>query len=177
MHTYVRMGRYRKSYCLHLRLAAARPRIGPDCCHTSRTFRWRQLRSASCVARRFWLSRVSVVVGKGNRRVCSGLRRPWRRHLYASRYVSKPLAMITDRPICHSDRVQWPWDAPLFSAPQHSQLRIFFTLPLDTGSKLPQSVQNTRDPIAAILIGLLLFPSRITIPPRERREGGREGGR
>lgn len=42
-------------------------------------------------------------------------------------------------------------NAPLFSAPQQSQFKIFLTLPLDTGRRLPQSVQNIRDPIAAIV--------------------------
>jgi len=42
-------------------------------------------------------------------------------------------------------------DKPRFSAPQQSQERTFFSLPLDAGSKLPQSVQKIKEPIAAIV--------------------------
>jgi hypothetical protein len=42
-------------------------------------------------------------------------------------------------------------DIPLFSAPQHSQLNTFLSLPFVEGNRLPQSVQKTRDPIAAIV--------------------------
>lgn len=42
-------------------------------------------------------------------------------------------------------------DEPLFSAPQHSHFRIESLIPLEGSSRLPQSVQKTRDPIADIL--------------------------
>jgi len=41
---------------------------------------------------------------------------------------------------------------PLFSAPQQSQCRMFLTLPFETGKRLPQSEQKTKDPIVAMLI-------------------------
>lgn len=40
---------------------------------------------------------------------------------------------------------------PLFSAPQQSQISTVFLLPVELSSRLPQSVQKTRDPIADIL--------------------------
>jgi hypothetical protein len=45
------------------------------------------------------------------------------------------------------------WQLPLFSAPQQSQTSIVFLLPVEVSSRLPQSVQNTRDPTADILNG------------------------
>jgi hypothetical protein len=45
---------------------------------------------------------------------------------------------------------------PLFSVPQHSHFKIESLVPLEGSSRLPQSVQNTRDPIADILM-LLIF--------------------
>ena len=45
-------------------------------------------------------------------------------------------------------------DKPLFSVPQHSHFRIEFFIPLEGSSRLPQSVQKTRDPIADILCEL-----------------------
>jgi hypothetical protein len=41
-------------------------------------------------------------------------------------------------------------DQPLFSAPQQSQWRMFFSVPLDAGKRLPQSVQKIKEPMAAI---------------------------
>lgn len=46
---------------------------------------------------------------------------------------------------------------PLFSAPQQSQTRIVFLLPVELSRRLPQSVQKTRDPTADILGGLKEF--------------------
>jgi hypothetical protein len=43
----------------------------------------------------------------------------------------------------------------LFSAPQHSQLKTFLSVPLLAGSRFPQSVQNTKEPIAAMLLSVL----------------------
>jgi hypothetical protein len=40
---------------------------------------------------------------------------------------------------------------PLFSAPQQSQTKTVFTSPVELSNKLPQSVQNTNDPIADML--------------------------
>lgn len=40
---------------------------------------------------------------------------------------------------------------PLFSAPQQSQSRIAFMLPVELCNRFPQSVQKTRDPIADML--------------------------
>jgi len=40
---------------------------------------------------------------------------------------------------------------PLFSAPQQSQTRIVFLLPVELSRRFPESVQNTRDPMADIL--------------------------
>jgi hypothetical protein len=40
---------------------------------------------------------------------------------------------------------------PRFSAPQHSQCRTFRWVPFVVGKRLPQSVQKTRVPIAAIV--------------------------
>jgi hypothetical protein len=40
---------------------------------------------------------------------------------------------------------------PLFSAPQQSQTNTVFTSPVELSNKLPQSVQNTNDPIADML--------------------------
>lgn len=37
---------------------------------------------------------------------------------------------------------------PLLSAPQQSQVRVFFSVPIDAGRRLPQSVQKTRVPMA-----------------------------
>lgn len=45
----------------------------------------------------------------------------------------------------------WKKTIPLFSAPQHSQWRMFFSLPFEGGRRLPQSVQKITEPIAAIL--------------------------
>ena len=39
---------------------------------------------------------------------------------------------------------------PLFSVPHTSHFKIAFSSPEDPSSRLPQSVQNTSDPIAAI---------------------------
>jgi hypothetical protein len=39
----------------------------------------------------------------------------------------------------------------LFSVPQHSHFRTESLIPLEGSSKMPQSVQKTRDPIADIL--------------------------
>ncbi len=41
-------------------------------------------------------------------------------------------------------------DKPLFSVPQHSHIKMEFFAPLEGSNTLPQSVQKTRDPIAAI---------------------------
>lgn len=41
---------------------------------------------------------------------------------------------------------------PLFRAPQTLQCRIAFSSPVDSRSRLPQSVQKINDPIADILI-------------------------
>lgn len=43
-------------------------------------------------------------------------------------------------------------DMSLFSVPHTSHLKIAFSSPEDPSSRLPQSVQNTSDPIAAIAI-------------------------
>lgn len=40
---------------------------------------------------------------------------------------------------------------PGFSAPQHSQCKIFFAVPLEAGRRLPQSVQKIKEPIAAMV--------------------------
>lgn len=40
---------------------------------------------------------------------------------------------------------------PLQDAPQMAQVRMAFCLPAPPSSRLPQSVQNTREPIADIL--------------------------
>jgi hypothetical protein len=40
----------------------------------------------------------------------------------------------------------------LFSAPQHSQLKTFLSVPLLAGRRFPQSMQKTREPIAAIAL-------------------------
>lgn len=40
---------------------------------------------------------------------------------------------------------------PLFSAPQHSHVKMVFLLPVELSNRFPQSVQNTRDPTADIL--------------------------
>lgn len=40
---------------------------------------------------------------------------------------------------------------PLFSAPQQSHVKMVFLLPVELSNRLPQSVQNTRDPTADIL--------------------------
>ena len=39
---------------------------------------------------------------------------------------------------------------PLFSVPHTSHFKMAFSSPEDPSSRLPQSVQNTSDPIAAI---------------------------
>ena len=43
---------------------------------------------------------------------------------------------------------------PLFSVPHTSHFRIAFSSPEDPSSRLPQSVQKTSDPIAAIALGM-----------------------
>lgn len=63
--------------------------------------------------------------------------------------VSKRFSSV-ESPSLSSQRQYW-FHSPRFSAPQHSHCRMFFELPLDEGSRLPQSVQKTRDPMAAIL--------------------------
>lgn len=42
-------------------------------------------------------------------------------------------------------------DLPLDSSPQHSHFKMFFLLPMDSGSRLPQPTQKTIPPIADIL--------------------------
>ena len=42
-------------------------------------------------------------------------------------------------------------DLPLFSVPQTSQVRSTFLLPDEPSRRLPQSVQKTRDPMAAMM--------------------------
>jgi hypothetical protein len=39
---------------------------------------------------------------------------------------------------------------PMFSAPQQSHINIVFLFPVDVSNRFPQSVQNTRDPMADI---------------------------
>lgn len=39
---------------------------------------------------------------------------------------------------------------PLFLAPHSSQVRIVFLFPVDSSRRFPQSVQNTKDPMADI---------------------------
>jgi hypothetical protein len=61
------------------------------------------------------------------------------------------------RPVCawsetHAPTLPRTEDQPLFSAPQQSQWRIFFSLPLDAGRRLPQSVQKIKEPIAAMVL-------------------------
>ncbi len=41
---------------------------------------------------------------------------------------------------------------PLFSVPHTSHFKIAFSSPEDPSSRLPQSVQKTSDPIAAIVV-------------------------
>ncbi len=41
---------------------------------------------------------------------------------------------------------------PLFSVPHTSHFKIVFSSPEDPSSRLPQSVQKTSDPIAAIAV-------------------------
>jgi hypothetical protein len=53
---------------------------------------------------------------------------------------------------------------PLFSVPQHSHFKIESLTPLEGSSRLPQSVQKTRDPIADILmVWILMKPCRSII--------------
>lgn len=60
-------------------------------------------------------------------------------------------------------------DQPLFSAPQQSQCRMFFSVPLDAGRRLPQSVQKMRDPIAAIVSSGVFCVACARIKTREDR--------
>lgn len=50
---------------------------------------------------------------------------------------------------------------PLFSFPQHSQIRIALSFPVELSSRLPQSVQKTREPMADILDELLVLSRKL----------------
>ena len=50
---------------------------------------------------------------------------------------------------------------PLFWAPQASHVRTFFSSPLEAGRRLPQPVQNTKDPIALMVSEVLSSRRRI----------------
>lgn len=57
-------------------------------------------------------------------------------------------------------RVQFAAGAvPLFPVPQTSHFKIAFSSPEDPSNRLPQSVQNTSDPIAAIALAPTICPA------------------
>jgi hypothetical protein len=70
----------------------------------------------------------------GHDNLCTGI---WEHHL--SKFCSKYFFLKC-----------LVWAKPLFSALQHSQPRTFCSVPFVDGSKFPQSVQKTMDPMAAI---------------------------
>ena len=70
---------------------------------------------------------------------------------------------------------------PLFPVPHTSHFKIAFSSPEDPCNRLPQSVQNTSDPIAAIALVPTLFTAYVLLVATaelavsQHRDGGRSG--
>lgn len=86
----------------------------------------------------------------------------------------EPVSASTREKCRQKDNQSAAWEAnlPLFSAPQHSQRNTFLCVPLVAGRRLPQSVQKTRVPIAAIVFRWVKF-AQTDFGERKMDEEGR----
>lgn len=146
-------------------------KVGCHTCNHKHTDRTRYFLRLHCAAGRWCrTSRCDHILGKasqrrplfcGPRRKGSGLQIAWLSMLKGKRRAWIPRQWFRGRCLGNVSLLnlreyhEKPQSnhLPLFRAPQTMQCKIAFASPVDSRSRLPQSVQKIKEPITDILIG------------------------